>query len=310
MGHPFRFGVNTLLWTENFSEKDLWILPRIRELGFSAVDLSVARPADFPVEATRRALQETGVEPVITTALAPECNPVSPDARVRRQAVENLKRVVDIANGLQARIVGGVIYAAWGYKTNRRRTDQEWQWSIECMREVARHARDTGQVVLAVEVINRYVTHFLNIASDAVRYCEETGMDNVKVHLDSFHMMIEEESFAKAIRTCGKKHLAYFHTCESHRGIPGTGLVPWREAFAALREVGYDAPLVIESYDPRFVRSACNSCIWRDLASSGEELAVKGLKFFLETLEKDQGGDAGSHDAGSGHRSAGGAPRR
>jgi D-psicose/D-tagatose/L-ribulose 3-epimerase len=282
----FRFGVNTLVWTENFSEEDLWILPRVRQLGFRAIDLSVARPEDFPVEATERILRETGVEPVITTALSPERNPISPDANVRRNAVETLKRTVDIANRLGARIVAGVIYAAWGYKTNRPRTEEEWQWSLECTRRVARYARETGEVMLAVEVINRYVTHFLNIAADAVRYCEETGMDNVKVHLDSFHMMIEEESFARAIRSCGSEYLAYFHTCESHRGIPGTGLVPWRETFDTLREVGYDSPLVIESYDPKFVRSAGNSCIWRNFASSGEELVVKGLDFFQEILGK------------------------
>jgi D-psicose/D-tagatose/L-ribulose 3-epimerase len=292
VGHGFRFGVNTLIWTENFSEQDLWILPRIRQLGFQAIDLSVARPEEFPVEATRRVLGETGVEPVITTALSPQHNPVSPESGVRRSAVENLKRIVDIANTLKVKIVGGVIYAAWGYKTNRPPTEQEWQWSLECLREVARYARESGEVVLAVEVINRYVTHFLNIAEDAVRYCRETGMGNVKVHLDSFHMMIEEESFAKAIRCCGREYLAYFHTCESHRGIPGTGLVPWRETFDTLREVGYDSPLVIESYDPKFVRAACNSCIWRSFASSGEELAVKGLQFFQKVLEKE--GEAAS----------------
>lgn len=280
MGREFRFGVNTLIWTENFSEKDLWILPRIRQMGFQAIDFSVARPGDFPVEAARQALEETGVEPVITTALSAENNPISPEGNLRRNAVENMKGIVDIANRLKAKLVAGVIYAAWGYKTNRPRTEQEWQWSIEYMREVARYAGETGEAVLAVEVINRYVTHFLNIAEDAVRYCRETGMDNVKVHLDSFHMMIEEESFAKAIRCCGKEYLAYFHTCESHRGIPGTGLVPWREVFDTLREVGYKSPLVIESYDPKFVRAACNSCIWRNFASSGEELALKGLQFF------------------------------
>jgi len=286
VGHGFRFGVNTLIWTERFSEADLWILPRIKELGFQAIDLSVARPDEFPVKPTERALTETGVEPIITTALSPENNPISPDPEVRRCAAENLKRVVDIANTLNARIVGGVIYAAWGYKTNRPRTEEEWQWSLDCMREVAGYARDTGEVCLAIEVINRYVTHFLNVAEDAVRYCEETGQDNVKVHLDSFHMMIEEESFAKAIRQCGPRYLAYFHVCESHRGIPGTGLVPWRETFDTLEEIGYDSPLVIESYDPKFVRVASNSCIWRHFASSGEELAVKGLRFFQETLRE------------------------
>jgi len=287
MGRRFPFGVNTLVWTERFSENDLWILPRIRELGFDAIDLSVRHPDDFPVEATIRVLEETGLQPVVTTALSPDKNPISPDPDIRRRAVDNMKKVVDIANRIGSKIVAGVIYAAWGYRTNRPRTEQEWQWSLECMREVARYARETGEAVLAVEVINRYVTHFLNIARDAVRYCKETGMDNVRVHLDSFHMMIEEGSFTEAIRCCGKDYLAYFHTCESHRGIPGTGLVPWREVFDALEEVGYGGPLVIESYDPRFTETAGNSCIWRSLASSGEELVVKGLEFFKKILGEE-----------------------
>ncbi len=286
MAERFRFGVNTLIWTENFSNDDLWILPRIRELGFRAIDLSVARPDDFPVEETARALKESEIEPILTTALSPENNPISPDAALRRNAAGNLKKIVDIANKLGASIVGGVIYATWGYKTNRPRTEQEWQWSLECIREVASYARETGSVVLAVEVINRYVTHFLNVAEDAVRYCRESEMNNIKVHLDSFHMMIEERSFSDAIRLCGKDYLAYFHTCESHRGIPGTGLVPWREVFTTLDEIGYDNPLVIESYDPKFVRAASNSCIWRHFASSGEELALEGLRFFKVMLKE------------------------
>jgi D-psicose/D-tagatose/L-ribulose 3-epimerase len=280
MGRKFRFGVNTLIWTENFTRDDIWIMPRIKELGFEAIDLSVADPDAYPTAAVAEALRRYEVEPIITTALSPANNPISPDPKLRRDSVVTLKKIVDIANVLGAKIVAGVIYAAWGYKTNKPRTEQEWDWSLECIRGVACHARETGNVVLGVEVINRYVTHFLNIASDAVRYCRESGADNVKVHLDSFHMMIEEEGFSKAIKTCGADYLAYFHTCESHRGIPGTGLVPWKEVFDSLWEIGYDSPLVIESYDPKFVRAACNSCIWRNLASSGEELASKGLEFF------------------------------
>jgi D-psicose/D-tagatose/L-ribulose 3-epimerase len=284
MSRRFRFGVNTLIWTEQFSEEDLWLLPRARELGFEAIDLSVAKPEMFPVEPVKRALEETGLEPVITTTLAPEHNLISPDPAVRQSGVENLKKIVDIANRLGVKIVAGVIYAAWGYKTSRMRTEEEWNRSVECMREVAGYAKATGNAVLAVEVINRYVTHFLNTAEDAVKYCESVGMDNVKVHLDSFHMMIEEESFAGAIRRCGQR-LAYFHTCESHRGIPGTGLVPWKEVFDALDEIGYDGPLVIESYDPKFERVAMNSCIWRKFASSGEELVVRGLQHFRRVLD-------------------------
>ena len=285
MEKQFRFGVNTLIWTESFSENDLWILPRIKELGFQTIDLGIANPLTFPTAQTKTVLEETGVEPVITHTLSPANNPVSPHKALRDNAVENLKRLVDVANELNAKIVAGVIYATWGYKTNKPRTVDEWKRSIECMQKVAEYAAETGDAVLCPEVINRYVTHFLNTAADAVQYCKDTGMDNVKVHLDSFHMMIEEESFSKAIRCCGKEYLAYFHTCESHRGIPGTGLVPWKETFDTLSEIGYDGPLVIESYDPKFVRVAGNSCIWRHFAKTGEELAVKGLEFFKKTLQ-------------------------
>lgn len=284
MNKNFRFGVHSFLWTEKISEDDLWILPRIKELGFDAIDMMIGNPSEFPVNAFSRALSETGLEPVLTTTLSEHTNTISPVPGLRRAGVEKLKGAINVANRLNVKILAGVIYGAWGYKTNRPRTEQEWEWSLQCICEAAKYARETGSVTLAVEVINRYVTHFLNTAEDGVRYCKDSGMDNVKVHLDSFHMMIEEESFTKAIRTCGKDYLAYFHTCESHRGIPGTGMVPWREVFDVLSEVEYNGPLVIESYDPRFVQTSCNSCVWRSLAESGEELAAKGLAHFRKVL--------------------------
>ena len=90
-------------------------------------------------------------------------------------------------------------------------------------------------------------------------------------------MNIEETSFSKAVETCGKQYLGYIHVNENNRGIPGTGLVPFKEFFTAVQAVGYDGPLVIESFDPSFEELAGNCAIWRKLATSGEELAVKGL---------------------------------
>jgi D-psicose/D-tagatose/L-ribulose 3-epimerase len=132
--------------------------------------------------------------------------------------------------------------------------------------------------VIAVEAINRFETHFLNIAEDAVRYCRDVGTSNMKVHLDCFHMIREELSFKGAVETCGKKYLGYIHVCESNRGIPGTGLVPWKEFFQAVKDVGYTGPLVIESFDPGFEELNGLCAIWRKFADSGEELAVLGLK--------------------------------
>ena len=163
-----------------------------------------------------------------------------------------MKKCVDICNELNAPILGGVNYAAWGYLTKKPRSQDEWNWGVENMKQVAAYAKETGNVTICVECVNRFETHFLNIAEDAVAFCKATGMDNVKVHLDCFHMIREEKSFSEAVKTCGKQYLGYVHVNENDRGIPGTGLVPFKEFFEAIKEIGYDGPLVIESFDPSF----------------------------------------------------------
>jgi D-psicose/D-tagatose/L-ribulose 3-epimerase len=146
------------------------------------------------------------------------------------------------------------------------------------MREVAHYAKEKGDVIIAIEPVNRFETHFINTAQDAVKYCQDVGIRNMKVHLDTFHMIREETSFAGAVRTCGREYLGYVHVCENNRGIPGTGLVPWKEFFVALKDIGYWGPMVIESFDPSFEELNRLCAIWRRFAESGEILAIEGLK--------------------------------
>ena len=273
-----KFGVDSFIWAESFAEKDLWIIEKAKELGFEVIDFAIANPFTFPVDMVKKEVERIGIACVCTTTLTAETNPISPDAAVRKHAVDAMKEAVDICNVLKSPILGGVNYAAWGYLTKRPRTQEEWDWGVACMREVAEYAKATGDVVICVECVNRFETHFLNIAEDAVQFCKDVGTGNVKVHLDCFHMIREEKSFSGAVKTCGKEYLGYIHVNENDRGIPGTGLVPFKEFFTAVKEVGYDGPLVIESFDPSFEELAGNCAIWRKLAESGEALATEGLK--------------------------------
>lgn len=272
-----RIGVDSFIWAETFEEKDLWIIPKAKELGFELVDFAISDPFVFPVAAVKRTLEEVGINCVCTTTLTDSTNPISPDPGIRRNAVAAMKKAVDICNVLGAPILGGVNYASWGYLTRKPRTQAEWEWSVACMKEVAAYAKETGNVTICVECVNRFETHFLNIAEDAVQYCKDVGFNNVKVHLDCFHMIREEKSFRQAVLTCGKEYLGYVHVNENDRGVPGTGLVPFEEFFRALLEIGYDGPVVIESFDMKFTKLAGNCAIWRKLAESGEELAILGL---------------------------------
>lgn len=278
----FRFGVDTFIWTEEFSVKDLWIIKRAKELGFDVIDFAISDPFGFPTNEVKEELERVGIDCVCTTTLTEDTNPVSPDPKVRANAVKAMTKVVDICNTLGAQILGGVNYAAWGYLTKRPRTEQEWNWAVDNMKKVARYAKETGNVTICVECVNRFETHILNIAEDAVRFCKETGYDNVKVHLDCFHMIREEKSFEGAVKTCGKEYLGYVHVNENDRGIPSTGLVPFEEFFIALKDIGYIGPLVIESFDPNFEKLSGNCAIWRKLCDSGEQLAVEGLRNLKE----------------------------
>jgi len=282
----FKFGVSSFIWSDNFSKNDLNLIKTAKNLGFEVIDLLISHPEDFPVKEVREITKSIGIEPTTITVLNRETNIIDPDIKIRKAGIEFLKKLIDINTAIGSKVLGGVNYAAWGYLSGKPRTEDEWKMSIECMREVANYARHGSEVVIAVEPVNRFETHFLNIAEDAVKYCKEVGTDNIKVHLDSFHMIREELNFTKAVKTCGKEYLGYVHVCENNRGIPGTGLVPWKEFFSALKSIGYNGPMVIESFDPSFEELNRLCAIWRKFAETGEALAVEGLRN-LKNIEKE-----------------------
>ncbi len=282
----FKFGVHSMIWTENFTEKDLPLIAKAKSLGFDVFNIRLPRPDSFPAKLVQEKAKEVGIEIVTTHGLDRNNNLIDPDLKIRENGIETLKRLVDINVEIGSKILGGCVYAAWGYLTGKPRTENEWRWSVEAMREVALYAEKCSDLVIAVEVLNRFETHFLNIAEDAVRYCQDVGTRNVKVHLDTFHMIREELSFTKSAEICGEKYLGFVHVCENNRGIPGTGLVPWKEFFKTLKRIGYSGPRVIEAFDPSFEEFSRLCAIWRKFADSGEGLAIQGLKN-LKKIEKN-----------------------
>ena len=89
-------------------------------------------------------------------------------------------------------------------------------------------------------------------------------------------MNIEEKSLGDAIRSVGSR-LAQVHTCEDNRGTMGTSHVTWDEGAQALRDISYNSPLVIESFNPKVLSIARASSIWRPLVSSPDVLVGDGL---------------------------------
>jgi D-psicose/D-tagatose/L-ribulose 3-epimerase len=108
-------------------------------------------------------------------------------------------------------------------------------------------------------------------------------MENVGLHLDTFHMNLEEKNSGDAIRLADDK-IFHFHACENDRGVPGSGQVHWDAVAQALRDVHYQGPVVIESFTSQVKEIARAVCIWREIAPSQDAIAVDGLKFLKSIL--------------------------
>jgi len=274
----FTYGLELLLWTEFVRKENMPLLKKAKDLGFDGVELFLNEPEAFPVEETKRALKETGMKASFAVCLDKDTNTISPDPNVRKAGVSLFKKCIDTASavGGPGSGIGGVNYAGWGYFTGTSRTDQEWEWGTNCYREAARYAKDKG-INLNIEPVNRFETFFINCAADAVQFCKDVGEPNVKVHLDTYHMMREEKDLYKAITGTGK-YLGYFHACENERGVPGTGLVPWETVYKALKDMDYKGWITIESFTPDIKSVARLTAIWRKHAPSADVLAGDGLK--------------------------------
>jgi len=283
-----KFGIHSLLFTETFVDKDLPLLEKCKGLGFDAVELIPFDPDNFPAKRTRQVAQDLGLTINTGYGMPAQYNTISPDPGVRRAGIEFTRRLIDLSNDAGAEVFGGAIYCGWGYLSGKMRTDDEWKWGVEACRAAAEYAAETSDLVIGIEPLNRFESHFINTAADAVRFIREVGMPNVKVHLDTFHMIREENSIPGAVLGAGE-HLGYVHACENQRGVPGSGLVPWRDFFQALRQVGYDGCITIESFDPNMENIAKLCCIWRRLAESPEQLATDGLRYLTEVYEEAYG---------------------
>jgi D-psicose/D-tagatose/L-ribulose 3-epimerase len=272
------FGIHSLLFKETFVEKDLPVLDKCKKMGFDAVEIIPFDVDNFPAAKVKRAAEDLGLTINTGFGMPDECNTISPDPAVRKKGIELSKRLIDLSNEAGAKVFAGVIYCGWGYLSGRMRTQDEWKWGVESTRQAAEYAQANSNLILGIETLNRFESHFINIARDAVKLIKDVGLPNVKVHLDTFHMIREEDNIAQAVRDT-KGFLGYVHACENQRGIPGTGLVPWREFFMTLKEIGYDDCITIESFDPDMERIAKMTAIWRKLADSPEQLATEGLAF-------------------------------
>ena len=277
-----RFGLNTFLVSSGFTDSDLPLIDTFRGYGADVIELAIVEPTAVSTSKLKDALASAALErPIVCGAFGPGRDLRGTPEQVER-ASAYIAELIDLAVALDSTLVCGPMYSQTGRSGAHSAKEREAQLVqiIEALKPLCAKAEAAG-VVLAVEPLNRFETDCINTLQQTVDLIERVGSTALKIHIDTFHMHIEEADSGAAIRKYAQ-HIGHVHASASHRGLLGQDQVDWNGVISALKEIGYEGDVVIESFSADNEVIASAAAIWRKLYNSPEQLAVDGLKFLRE----------------------------
>ena len=268
------FGVHTSMWAMDWTVANAEkAVAEAGKYGLDFIEIPLLAPAEVDADHSRALIERSNMAAVCSLGLPEECwASVRPDA-----AIAFLEHAIDVTARIGALALSGVTYGGIGERTGRPPTITEIDNIAGVLDRAAKHAKARG-IGLGIEPVNRYENHILNTGWQAAALIEKVGSDNVFVHLDTYHMNIEEKGAANGILAV-RDHLKYIHLSESDRGVPGAGTCDWDEIFATLAAIGFKGGLAMESFVNLPPQIGAALSVWRPVADSAEQVMEEGLPF-------------------------------
>lgn len=276
-------GVHALVWVGDWSESSArTAIESTRETGFDLIEIPLLDPSTVDAAMTRKLLDDNGLQATCSLGLSADTDVSSEDPAVVRRGREVLASALEVAAGFGSLHMCGVLYSALR-KYEAPLSAAGRAHVVETIAWLGEEAAKVG-VPVSLEVVNRYETNVANTAAQMVELIEESGA-GVKVHLDTYHMNIEENGFVSPVKDTGSK-IGYVHIGESHRGYLGTGSIDFDSFFGALREIDYDGPIAFESFSSAVVHPQLSNtlAVWRNLWEDGKDLATHARQYIADRL--------------------------
>jgi D-psicose/D-tagatose/L-ribulose 3-epimerase len=278
-------GIHALVWAGAWSPRECeYAIASSREAGFDLIEFPVFHPDALDVAAITRSLREHGLKVSCSLGLSAATDISSTDPETVARGEQLLGDALSVARDLGSRYLGGVIFSALQPYPDMP-TMEGRRNSIDVIRRLAEKAAPSG-ISIGLEYVNRYETNLLNTCEQTMAFIEEVGAPNVVVHLDSYHMNIEETDFRTPVITAGAR-AGYVHIGENHRGYLGSGHVDFPELFGALAELGYEGTITFESFSSAVVDADLSRTlrIWRNVWTDGMDLARQARRYIGEQIE-------------------------
>jgi D-psicose/D-tagatose/L-ribulose 3-epimerase len=279
-----KFGINTFLFASPFTNKETKLFPQFKRWGFDTVEIPIEDPSHIDPARVKRELDKHGL------VCGSVCACLGPDRDLRgtpkqqQTSLKYMSAILDQMVGLGCPSMIGPVYSSVGRADAVAPADYKAQWKtvVKHLKTLSRKA-ESLQKQICMEPLNRFETDFISTCDQGLKMIRDVGSPALKLHLDTFHMNIEEKNQAAAIRKAGK-HLGHFHACGSDRGTPGGDHIDWPSIIKALKEIGYDGDVVIESFTTDVKVIARAAAIWRRIEPTRDEIAVKGVKFLRQSF--------------------------
>ncbi len=268
------FGVHTSMWTMNWDQEGAErAVDGAVQYKMDFIEIPMLNPPAIDADHTRALLQANDLRAICSLGL-PENAWASqrPDA-----AIEYLKISLDKTKELGGEALSGVTFGGIGERSGFPPTEDELDNVARVLDAAAGYTKSIG-LLFGIEPVNRYENHLINTGWQAVEMIERVGSDNIFIHLDTYHMNIEEKGAGNGILDAGE-HLKYVHLSESDRGTPGAGTCDWDEIFSTLAATGFKGGLAMESFINMPPEIGYGLSVWRPVAKDHTEVMENGLPF-------------------------------
>ena len=278
------FGGHALVWAGDWSPAGARAaISGAARAGYDYVEVALLDPWSVDTAMTKDLLAEYGVRAHASLGLSFDTDVTSANPAVVAKGDELLRKATDVLHALGGTELCGVLYSALG-KYPGPASKESRANSVSAMQRLGDYAADKG-ITVSLEVVNRYETNIMNTGLEGLAFLDEVNRSNVLLHLDTYHMNIEEDGMEKSVLAAGDR-LGFVHIGESHRGYLGTGNVDFDTFFAALKKIKYQGPITFESFSSAVVDKALSNalCVWRNLWSDSDDLASTALKFMKERI--------------------------
>ena len=274
-----KFGGHALVWAGDWSEASARkAAASAKKAGYDYIEMLMIEPDKIDVAMTKAVLSEYGLFATASLGLSPETDVTSTNPSIVKKGDELLRKVVDKLHAIGSTELCGVIYCSLGKYPGPASSENRAN-SIAAVTRLADYAADKG-ININLEVVNRYETNIMNTGKEGLKFLEAVNRPNAFLHLDTYHMNIEEDGMSQAVLDAGDA-LGYVHIGESHRGYLGSGNVDFDTFFSALKKINYSGPITFESFSSVVVDPALSNalCIWRNLWEDSDDLASHALKY-------------------------------